>query len=80
MVAPSPNSTKLVKIKVLSPIVVKKNNEQVAVPVGTVVEVTEEEAQEFADKIFVGNYSVSGEHGEAFAEQSRHKTRRAMRV
>lgn len=80
MVAPTPNTSKMVKIKTLAPIVIKKNNENLLVNPGNVVEVTEEEACEYADKIFVGNYSVSGEHGEAFAEQSRHKTRRAVRV
>lgn len=79
MVAPASNSTqKMVKIRALAPIVVGKN--AVPVPVGSVVEVTEEEAKEFADRIFVGNYSVSGEHGEAFAEASRHRTKRAERV
>lgn len=78
MQAPAPSNQKLVKIRALAPIVVGKN--AVPVGVGQIVEVTEEEAKEFADRIFVGNYGVSGEHGEAFAEQSRHKIKRAERV
>lgn len=75
----APNTTKrMVKIRALTPIVVGKDATPVGV--GQVIEVTEEDAKEFADRIFVGSYSVSGEHGEAFAEQSRHKVKRAERV
>lgn len=80
MQAPASTSPKLVKIRALSPIVVRKNNESVSVAVGQVIEVSEDEAKEFADRIFVGHYGCTGEHGEAFAEQSRHKLKRAERV
>lgn len=80
MQAPAPSTQKLVKIRALAPIVVRKNNDSITVGVGEIVEVTEDQAKEFADRVFTGNYSVSGEHSEAFAEQSRHKMKRAERV
>lgn len=80
MQAPAPGSPKLVKIRALAPISVLKDKETVSVGPGQIIEVTEDQAKEFADRVFVNHYSVSGEHGEAFAEQSRFKVKRAERV
>lgn len=80
MQAPVSATPKLVKIRAISPILVTRGNEKVSVPPGQIVEVSEEEAKEFADRVFTGGYSLSGEHSEAFAEANRHRVKRAERV
>jgi hypothetical protein len=71
---------KLVKIRALAPIRVKRNGIDEILSPGDVSEVSEDEAKEFADRVFVGNYGVSGEHGENFAEANRYKVKRAERL
>lgn len=66
-----------VKIKTLLPIALGKKGDNV-VGAGQIVEVTEDEAKEFADKTFSNVYSFGGERSDATAE--RHVIRRAERV
>lgn len=82
LVAPAPNVPRLVKIRALLPIMPSgqvKGQEQIVAP-GTVLEVTEEDAKEFCDRIFVGNYGMSGMFPEQQAELTRHRIKRAERV
>jgi len=80
MQAAAPATPKLVKIKTLMPILVAKGNDKVSVPPGQIVEVSEDEAKEFADRLFTGGFAVSGEHSDSFAEANRHRYKRAERV
>lgn len=73
--AQAPVAVKMVKIRALQAIdlgdkTLSKDQE---------AEVTEEQAKEFCDKEFEGNYSFSGERTGAGSEE-RHKIKRAVRL
>lgn len=80
MQAAAPKSPKLVKIRALSAILVTQGHEKVSVAPGQIVEVSEEEAKEFADRVFTNGFSFAGEHSESFAEANRHRLKRAERL
>lgn len=80
MVAKVPSTSKMVKIRALQPIAVKRGQDLVNIGPGQIVDVTEDEAKEFVDRVFVGQFGQSGEMSDNVAEASRHKVRRAERV
>jgi hypothetical protein len=70
----------LVKIRALAPILVTKGSDKTLIQAGELADVPEDEAKEFCDRVFVGNYSEGGEHGEQWAESRRQRLKRAERV
>jgi hypothetical protein len=82
MTNPPVKQTKMIKIKATQPIRLDRESNgklsSVDVQPGTVVEVTEEEAQEFCDRKFKGYHAFDGERSEKDAPRS--EITRAVRV
>lgn len=78
MTAPAPSVPRLVKIRANTAIRLTGTNQMLSP--GQTGEVSEEDAKEFCDKIFVGNFGISGMFPDGQAEAVRHRLRRADRV
>lgn len=78
LVATPAGVPRLVKVRALQPI--RPSGQQNIYAPGEIVEVTEEDAKEFCDRVFVGNYGMSGMFPEQQAEAIRHRIKRAERV
>jgi hypothetical protein len=76
MVKKPETTQRMVKIKTLKDI--RLDPEERVITAGQVVEVTEEQAQEFCDKVITGHFNHSGERDIQSTE--RHKVKRAERV